>query len=129
MADMVIEIADREWETTIERGKQPALVMFHSPTCPYCRTIEPYFRELSKEYRDIVLFVRLDVSASPWTAERYGVMATPTFKFFCQGRPVQEMVGMAYPALLKRMIEEALLHGKECVQSSTVINYDISGYA
>jgi hypothetical protein len=56
-------------------------------------------------------------------------MATPTFKFFCQGRPVKEMVGTAYPALLKRMIDEALLHGSDCVRSSTAIDYDISGYA
>jgi len=43
-----------------------------------------------------------------WTAERYGVRSTPTFKFFCEGRPVQEMVGAIYPALLKKMVDEYL---------------------
>jgi len=75
-----------------------------------------------------VIFVRINISTNQWTAERYGVRSTPTFKFFCDGKPVQEMVGAIYPTLLKKMIDEVLLHGKECAKNSTTINYDISGY-
>jgi thioredoxin-like negative regulator of GroEL len=56
------------------------------------------------------------------------VRSTPTFKFFCEGKPVQEMVGAVYPALLKKMIDEVLLHGKECIKNSTAIDYEITGY-
>ncbi len=65
---------------------------------------------------------------SRWTAERYGVRSTPTFKFFCGGKPVQEMVGAVYPALLKKMVDEVLLHGRECAKNSTTIDYEITGY-
>ncbi|MDD1674427.1 MAG: thioredoxin family protein [Methanomicrobiales archaeon] len=129
MTDIVVEVEDTSWEKVVEKGPHPSIVMFYSPTCPYCRIIEPYFREYSNEYRDIVTFVRLNVAASAWTAERFAVRATPTFKFFCQGRAIAEMVGAIYPALLKKLIDDALAHGKECVQNSTVIDYDISGYA
>jgi putative NADPH-quinone reductase len=38
------------------------------------------------------------------------------------------MVGAIYPALLKKMVDEVLIHGKECAKNSTAINYDITGY-
>lgn len=38
------------------------------------------------------------------------------------------MVGAVYPALLKKMIDEVILHGKECAESSTQIDYEITGY-
>jgi thioredoxin-like negative regulator of GroEL len=90
--------------------------------------MEPYIRSYAGEYRDSVIFVRLNVLTSPWTAERYGVKSTPTFKFFCNGKPVQEMVGAIYPAILKKMIDEVLIHRTECAKNSTQIDYDITGY-
>jgi thioredoxin 1 len=38
------------------------------------------------------------------------------------------MIGAIYPALLKKMIDEVLIHGKECAKNSTPVNYDITGY-
>ena len=102
--------------------------MFYSPACAFCHQMEPYFRNYATEYRETVAFVRINILISPWIAERYGVRSTPTFKFFCEGKPVQEMVGSVYPALLKKMIDEVLLHGKECAKNSTEIDYEITGY-
>lgn len=126
--DPVIELTDLNWEKTVEKGDMPIAVMFYSPTCVFCHQMEPYFRSYAKEYQDSVRFTRLNIMTSQWTAERYGVRSTPTFKFFCNGRPVQEIVGAIYPALLKKMVDEVILHGKECVKNSTVIDYEISGY-
>jgi len=125
----LIEVTDLTWENTVEKSQLPVLVMFYSPTCPHCRTMEPYVREFAREYSGGVLFVRIDITASQWTAERYGVRSTPTFKFFCSGRPVSDMVGAVYPALVKRMIDEGLKNGHQCLEHSTEINYDVSGYA
>jgi thioredoxin 1 len=54
-------------------------------------------------------------------------MATPTFKLFCGGRPVLEMVGAAGPSLLKKMVEDGLTSGAECARRSTPIDYNV-GY-
>lgn len=125
----VIEVDDGTWESTIEKDKKPAAVMFYSPTCAYCKRIEPYFAELAKDYGDKVVFAKLNIMASTYTAGRYGVMSTPTFKFFCNGRPVQELVGAVYPPLLKKTLEDVLEHGEECVKKSTKIEYGMTGYA
>ncbi len=123
----VIEVADRSWEEVVERSSKPTLAMFHSPTCPHCRAMMPYFEEYAAEFRGKVNFVRLNIMENSFTPERYGVMATPTFKLFCGGRPVLEMVGAAYPSLLKKMVEDGLSSGTECAKRSTPIDYNV-GY-
>jgi thioredoxin 1 len=124
----LIELDDRTWERSVEKSAKPVAVMFYSPTCVFCHQIEPYFRNYAREYRDTVVFARVNVMTSQWTAERYGVKSTPTFKFFCSGKPVQEVVGSVYPFLLKKMVDEVLVHGKECAKNSTLIDYEITGY-
>ena len=128
MQELLIELTDLNWERTVEKSSRPVAVMFYSPTCAFCHQMEPYFRNYAREYNDSILFARLNIMSNLWTAERYGVRSTPTFKFFCDGKPVQEMVGAVYPALLKKMVEEVLVHGKECAGNSTEIDYDITGY-
>jgi thioredoxin 1 len=126
--EILIELTDLNWERTVEKSSMPVAVMFYSPTCAFCHQMEPYFRNYAREYKDSVRFARLNIMTSPWTAERYGVRSTPTFKFFCDGKPVQEMVGAVYPALLKKMVDEVLVHGRECAKNSTAIDYEITGY-
>jgi thioredoxin-like negative regulator of GroEL len=126
--DTLLELTDLNWEQNVEKNKGPVAVMFYSPTCAFCHQMEPYFRNYARDYRDTIRFARLNIMASPWTAERYGVRSTPTFTFFCAGRPVQEMVGSVYPALLKKMVEDVLAHGRECAKNSTAIDYEITGY-
>ena len=94
----------------------PAVVMFYSPTCAHCHVMEPYFRKYAEEYERKLLFIRLNIMTSQFTTQRYGVMGTPTFKFFCLGRPIQELVGEIYPPLLKKTIEDVLKEGNQCVQ-------------
>lgn len=127
--DLLVPVNDQTFEQTIERSGNPAFVMFQSVTCPHCRTITPYIREYAGEFAGKVLFATLEVGQNPWTAERFGIRSTPTFKFFCKGKAVQELVGAVYPAIIKRQIEDLLLHGTECAENSTEIDYEISGYA
>ena len=128
VTDILFEVTDLTWEKTVEKGGKPVAVMFYSPTCVFCHQMEPYFQTYAEEYRDSILFARINIMTSQWVAERYGIRSTPTFKFFCEGKPVQEMVGAIYPALLKKMVDEVLVHGKECARNSTEIDYDITGY-
>jgi len=126
--DILTEVDDLTWERSVEKSKKPVAVMFYSPSCAFCHQMEPYFRNYAEEYKNEVIFARLNIMTNQWTAERYGVRSTPTFKFFCDGKPVREMVGAIYPTLLKKMVDEVLIHGKECAKNSTTIDYEITGY-
>lgn len=90
--------------------------------------MEPYVEELAHEFSSSVRFFRLNIIKSGWIAERYGVMATPTFVYFCGGKPVQTRVGAIFPAMLKKMVEEMVQNGEECRLRSTEIEYEITGY-
>jgi thioredoxin-like negative regulator of GroEL len=124
----IIDLDDRTFQDLIDQPDRPFVVMFYSPSCSHCKSFLPYFLEYAKEYEGSVAFGRVNVVTNQWTAERFGVLGTPTFKFFCHGRPVQELVGAVFPAILRRMVEEVILHGRECVDNSTAIDYEVTGY-
>jgi thioredoxin 1 len=126
--NFVPEVDDREWESRIEKSSDPVLVMFFSPTCRHCVQILPHVEGLAHEYSSSVRIYRLNILRFGWLAERYGVMATPTFIGFCGGKPVQTRVGAVFPAMLKKMVEEMVQGGEECRLHSTELNYEISGY-
>ncbi|MBR1368209.1 thioredoxin [Methanocalculus chunghsingensis] len=124
----VRELTDRTWEKSVEKATDPVVILFYSPTCSHCRTMMPYFEAYAEELEGTVAFVRIDITANPWTAQRYGIMSTPTFAIFCSGRSVAQIVGAVYPTLVKKMIEDGIRNAKECAGSSTVIDYEITGY-
>lgn len=125
---VVVDLDDGSWETRVEKERAPVVIMYYSENCPYCKQMEPYFLEYAREFREKVTFARIDIARNSWTAERYAIRSTPTFGFFCSGKLVQQLVGSVYPAILKRSVEEILLHGKECAEHSTEIDYEITGY-
>jgi len=129
MAEILVhEVTDQDWEVQVEHNEKPVFVMFYSPTCVHCIQMQPYIEELAKEFSEVVRFVRLNIVRFNWLAERYGVMATPTFLCFCGGKPIQTRVGAIFPAMLKKMVEEIVQHGEECRLRSTGIGYEITGY-
>lgn len=124
----IVELDDAHWEEFVEKNKLPVAVMFYNHQCEHCMAMMPHFEKYAKELKDKMAFARIDVDRNHYAVERYGVMATPTFKFFCGGRPVQEIVGTVYPTLIRTVAEDSLTHGKECVSKSTPIDFNI-GYA
>ena len=92
-------------------SKELVLVDFWHPQCPYCRVLEPIYVELSREYEGKLEFARFNVLESPENQElavRWGIMGTPTLKFFCGGRPVQDIVGVLTKDYLRQGIDFAL---------------------
>ncbi len=124
----VIEATDENWEELIENQEKPMVVMFYLPTCAHCKDIEPYFRQYATEFRDSCTFIRMNGLLSARTARRYGIRATPTFKFFCRGKPIKEEVGMVYPSILRKSIEDLVRHGNECVLHTTPMPDEVSPY-
>ncbi|HOJ96340.1 MAG TPA: thioredoxin family protein [Methanospirillum sp.] len=126
--DILPEITDSDWEIFVERNEKPVFVMFYSPSCTHCIRIMPSVEELAKDFGSEVTFVKLNLLRFDYIGERYGVMATPTFFFFCGGKPVQSRVGAVFPAMLKKMVEEMVTHGDECRLASSDWKYEITGY-
>ncbi len=125
MFENIVETNASNWKEQILKSKELIVVEFWHPQCPYCKILEPLYAELSKEYAGKLKFARFNVLESPENQElaaKYGVMGTPTLKFFCQGRPVQDIVGMLTKEYLQQGIEFAIKKHRDCVEKSTPLS-------
>lgn len=125
MHEKIVEVNAANWKEKILESKKLVLVEFWHPQCPHCKVIEPVYIELSKEYADKLKFTKFNVLENQENQElaaKYGVMGTPTLKFFCQGRPVQDIVGVLPKNYLRQAIEFAIKKHRECAERSTPLN-------
>lgn len=77
-----------------ELSAAPGLVVvdFFATWCGPCVAIAPYVEELADKHTD-VLFVKIQESLSPDVIAAQSIRAFPTFRFFCKGKCVGELVG------------------------------------
>jgi len=116
------EIDAIEWKDRILASKRLVVVEFWHQECPHCRAIEPVYYELALEYGDKLKFTRINVLESPGNqqlAARHGIMGTPTFLFFCGGRPVNGVVGALPKEDLSQVFEFTIQKHKDCTKKST----------
>jgi thioredoxin 2 len=69
------------------------LVEFWSMTCGYCRMVEPVVRDLAAWRAGRVKVLLVDIQAELPLAQRFGVMATPTFILFRKGQQIARIDG------------------------------------
>ena len=118
----IVKVNATNWEQTVLETGKLVLVEFWHPRCPYCAILTPVYAELAEEYTGKLVFTRFNVlenQANQELAVKYGIMGTPTLKFFCQGRPVQELVGVLSKEKLQQDIEFAIEKHRECAANST----------
>ncbi len=125
MPEQVVETNAANWDEEVVKSEKLVLVEFWHPQCPHCIALAPVFAQLAREYEGKLRFAKLNVMGSPENQElaiKYGIMGTPTLKFFCGGRPVQEIVGVLGEDHLRQGIEFAVKKHRECAEKSTSLN-------
>jgi thioredoxin 1 len=65
----------------------------------------PIIDELADEFKDKVLFVKLDVDQNQASAGQYGVMSIPTMILFKDGKEVNRKVGFGGRAGIESLIK------------------------
>ncbi len=121
---MLVNVSAKNWNKEVLVPKELVIVDFWHEQCLYCMKLNPIYEELSKEYKGKVKFAKLNIRESHENlhiAQQYGVMGTPTLKFFCKGRVVGEIVGFQPKLNLKKEIDRILEKSKEFLEKSTKI--------
>lgn len=118
----VKELQADDWESEVLASDKPVVVDFWHPMCGWCNKLNPIFDQLPETFGDRVNFVKVNILQSPENqklAMNLGVLGTPTMKFFCEGRDVDEIVGFRPLDRLIKEIEEILEKKDECLNQST----------
>jgi thioredoxin-like negative regulator of GroEL len=90
----VPELTGASFDDFVAAGKSPALIIFYSPSCAYCRAAMSALERLSQQSNGRYRIGKLDVEAEGGTAQRYPIRGVPTFIFFSQGGPVDAITGV-----------------------------------
>ena len=87
------------------------MVMFYSPTCPYCRAMTPLYIEAAEAYGGKLGFLRVNTYEVPEAAQAFIVMGVPTTIGFAGGREVVRLYGLASPEELEDAVKRVLREG------------------
>ena len=106
---MASPITDADFENTVLKSSIPVLVDFWAPWCGPCRAIGPIIDELTGEFADKVLIVKMNVDENPATPTKYGIRAIPTLIIFKDGEVLEQITGAVTKVTLKDMLSKKAL--------------------
>ncbi len=118
----VFDVTSEEWEDEILGSAVPVTVDFWHEGCSWCLRLEPLYQQMAKEYTGKMRFAKLHVLKERKIANRYGILGTPTIKFFCKGQEVYEIVGYRPLEALHGELDKVLTIYQECLDSSTPLS-------
>ncbi|MCU0798597.1 MAG: thioredoxin family protein [Candidatus Thermoplasmatota archaeon] len=125
-----IEELDTEgFEKAVRAREMLMIVEFYTNSCPNCKAMEPIYRKVASDLAGKAYCARVNAQGHMELVMRYGIQSVPTFKFLCRGRPVGEIVGAVNETLLRNTIVDMAQNRAKCVNSATVLSYDLTGYA
>lgn len=97
---------DENFEDLVLKSSVPVIVDFWAPWCGPCRMIAPLIDEISDEYGDKLLCVKLNTDDSAGVANKYGIRSIPTVLLFKDGERVDTIIGAVPKNTLTRTIEK-----------------------
>jgi protein disulfide-isomerase-like protein len=83
----VAALGTQDFDAEVIHSKKHALVEFYAPWCGHCKSLAPTYEEVGKIFsgEENVLVAKVDATAHPEIASRYGVNGYPTIKYFAPG--------------------------------------------
>ena len=104
----MLELTKDTFEREVIKSSLPVLVDFWAPWCGPCRIVGPALDKLSSEYRDKLMFSKLNVDDSQEIAAKYDVRGIPCMIIFNDGKELDRIIGAYSESELRKKIDLAL---------------------
>jgi thioredoxin 1 len=104
-SEKVQTLTDGNFEQAISAG-QVVLVDFWAEWCGPCRRLAPTVDELAGDYDGKMVVGKLNVDENPNVAGKFSIRGIPTLLLFKGGQVVEQVVGLADKAALKKVIDK-----------------------
>ncbi|MEK7168378.1 MAG: thioredoxin [Patescibacteria group bacterium] len=105
---VVIKVTDSSFDQDVLKNSLPVLVDFYADWCGPCKMAEPVLAELSENYKDKILIVKLNVDENQQTSGKYGVMSIPTTILFKNGNEIGRQVGFGGKQAFENLIQKGV---------------------
>lgn len=86
-------VTPETFESEVVKAEKPVIVEFWAPWCGPCHTLKPLLQEFSETEKERVKVVLANAQDHPDLANRFGIMALPTFLAFRGGVITSQHVG------------------------------------
>jgi len=100
---------EKNSEEWIYEGDRPCIIDFYADWCGPCRYVAPIMKELAAEYKDNVIFYKIDVDNERELASVFGISSIPTILFVPVNDKPQAPLGALPKKTLVEQIEKILL--------------------
>ncbi len=81
---MVEQINTEKFDELLN-GDKPVVCDFFASWCGPCKMLAPVMDDVSKEFEDKAVFVKVDIDENMELASRYGIMSIPLVAVFVNG--------------------------------------------
>ena len=104
----IITFNEDNFDDLVKEKDGPILVDFWASWCAPCKTVAPALDELADEMAGQAHVGKVDVDDNGDLANRFGIRSIPTLVVFKNGKVVDQLIGAAPKAHIRRLIEKHL---------------------
>ena len=105
---MTIVLTDQNFEQEISKAEKPVLVDFWAEWCQPCLMLSPILEKVAEEYKEKIIFAKVNLDEAPATAQKYQVDRIPMVMLFKKGKPIGAFMGLKPETTVKEIIDEML---------------------
>lgn len=104
----MIYLTDENFYSIINKADKPVLVDFFGLWCGPCQMFSPVFEKLEEEFKEKVIFAKVDTDASPKISREIGIQSLPTVLYFEKGKVVAGFIGVKKETEVREWLEKVL---------------------
>lgn len=104
----VNKVTGLNFDQEVLKNSLPVLVDFYADWCGPCKMAEPVLSELSEEYKEKLVILKLNVDEEGDISGKYGVMSIPTTILFNAGNEVGRQVGFGGKQSFVNLIQKGV---------------------